>query len=71
MKKQQIKIIKKEDVGVKKPAKPPVVKPAEKNRDVAKEISNWINERRENNDAENRRHRRKFQTWKSDSVIPA
>jgi hypothetical protein len=66
----KIKIIKREEAGLKKP--PPTNKKAsqraKKPRSVESTIKDWITERRENDDAENRSRNSQLATWNTDRV---
>jgi hypothetical protein len=69
----KIKIIKREDAGLTK--SPPTNKKAsrrpKKPRSVESTIKDWITERRENDDAENRSRNSQLATWKTDNRVPA
>lgn len=67
MNKQSVKVIKRNDG----PAKAPVTvkKKPVKQRSIENTIENWISERRENVDIENRSSRSQLAFWNSDALL--
>ena len=65
MKKQLVKVIKRTD-GESKPLPPAKVKPKKK-RSLESTVQDWITERRENEDTEDRSRNSQFDAWNSDS----
>ena len=72
MKNRVIKVIKRnESVPVRPPATKSFKITPKKKPTVADTIKTWIDERRENNDAEDRSRRKQFTAWTPDEVIHA
>ncbi|HEX6123994.1 MAG TPA: hypothetical protein VFZ23_01350 [Pyrinomonadaceae bacterium] len=65
MNKQGIKIIKRPD-GKAKSSPPAKAVPKKKKRSLESTIQNWITERRENEDTENRTRNSEFQSWNTE-----
>ena len=70
MKKQRIKIIKQNDGVAKIPpaAQKPAKERTKKQRSLESTVKDWITERRENDDAENRSRNSQLAEWDADTV---